>query len=359
MTLAFVLTAIACTLGCAVLLGLAAWAGAGRRRRRRTLLAEREAMVRSALYRTLGGPEESAGALAELDHADPRLVETKARALLPALRGEDRETLARLLESRGATEAARRQCRSRRATQRAAACTLLGDVGSSYAVLDLVPLLDDPRPVVRTAAARALGRVGQPAGVVPLMGAVAGPRGLPIDVAADAIQQIRDWPVSLLPPCLDSPCDATRGLAVELLGRFHALDSVDDLLEVLEADPSPGVRIRAARALGRIGSPRSVQPLIAVVHVGPGALRAEAVTALGRVGAVAAVPTLRVTLLGPSLPLSEAAATALSAIAPRGLEVLHEIADDQAHPAAVIARTALADRHALVSGRSPEPVGAG
>ena len=71
---------------------------------------------------------------------------------------------------------------------------------------------------------------------------------------------------------------------------------------------------------------------------GRAALRAEAVAALGRMGAVAAVPTLRVTLLGPSLPLSQAAATALSAIAPKGIEVLQEIADDHSHPAAAVAR---------------------
>ena len=344
---------IATVLFCGFLCGLAAWAAAATRRRR-VSLTEREAAVRSAIYRTLDDPAEPSRILDAMGAADRKLLQTKARALLPALRGEDRETLARLLESQGATAAARRQCRSRRARTRAAACAVLGDVGSSFAVLDLVPLLEDSRPAVRTAAAHALGRLGQPAGVVPLMGAVAG-KAVPIDVAADAIQQIRDWPVSLLHPCLADPSEATRALAVELLGRFHALESVGELIEVLEGDPSSAVQVRAARALGRIGSPRAIQPLIGFVTVGPGPLRAEAIASLGLLGAAAAVPTLRVTLLGPSQQLSQAAATAMCAIKPRGVEALQEIANDHTHPAGSIARRALAAGQDLAVGLVPEP----
>ncbi|HVF13202.1 MAG TPA: HEAT repeat domain-containing protein [Acidimicrobiales bacterium] len=347
-------TTVAVVLACGFLCGLAAWACAATRRRRRPHLARREAAVRSALYQSFDDPEPGR-ILDGLGASERKLLETKARALLPTLRGEDRETLARLLESRGATRAARRQCRSRRATSRAAACRMLGDVGSSFAVLDLVPLLEDPRPAVRMAAARALGRLGQPAGVVPLMGSVSGRKALPLDVAADAIQQIRDWPVSLLHPCLADPSEPTRALAVELLGRFQALDSVGALIEILERDPSTIVRVRAARALGRIDSPHAVQSLMRCVHLGPGELRVEAVRALGRLGATAAVPTLRVTLLGPSLQLSQAAAASLSAIVPRGVEVLQEIAGDHLHPAASIARRALAAEAALAAGLLPEP----
>lgn len=333
-------TMVVVVLACGFLCGLAVWAAVATSRRRRPRQAQREALIRATLYRALDDPNEPGRLLDTMGAADRKLLEAKARALLPALRGEDRETLARLLESRGATEAARRQCRSRRAASRAAACGLLGDVGSSFALLDLVPLLEDPRPNVRTAAARAIGRLGQPAGVIPLMGAVAG-RKVPLDVAADAIHQIRDWPVSLLQPCLSDPSEPTRALAVELVGRFHDLDSVDILLGLLSDDTSTGVRVRAARALGRIGSARSVDALMACVHVGPAAVQAESIAALGRMGAVAAVPSLKVALLGSSLVLSQAAAAALSAITPKGIAVLEEISSDHSHPAAALARRAL------------------
>ncbi len=330
--------------------GLATWGAVAAQRRHRKRMAQRDAIVRIALYRALDEPTEPARIVAELSPADRKLLDSKARALLSALRGEDRESLARLLESRGLTEAARHQCLSWRAATRVAGCQLLGDVGSSFAVLDLVPLLDDPRPSVRLAAARALGRLGQPTAVTPLIGAVERGGHLPVDVAADAIQQIRDWPVSLLPPLLSDPSQPTRALAVELLGRFRSLDCIDALVELLEDDRSTEVRVRTARALGRIGSPRGVQPLIACTDSGPTELRLEAVKSLGRMGAAAAVPALRNVLLGDSLSLSQAAATSLSAIDPQGVVALQDIADDHAHPAAVTSRKALATRWALAAG---------
>ena len=66
--------------------------------------------------------------------ADQKLLEAKARTLLAGLRGEDRETLARVLENRGAVESVRRRCRSRRAGARAGACRLLGDAGSPFSI---------------------------------------------------------------------------------------------------------------------------------------------------------------------------------------------------------------------------------
>jgi len=108
-------TALLVTLvACGFLCGMATWAAVGSRRSRRQRRTERADEVRSALFRTLDQPDESARIIDGLVASDRKLLEIKARAVLPALRGEDRETLARLLESRGATDAARRQCRSRR-----------------------------------------------------------------------------------------------------------------------------------------------------------------------------------------------------------------------------------------------------
>jgi HEAT repeat protein len=326
------------------------------RDQRRQRRAQHEAAIRAALFHTLAEPGQSERIMNDLVAGDRKLLEAKTRAVLPALRGEDRETLARLLESRGVTDVARRKCRSHRATSRAAACQVLGDVGSSFAVLDLVPLLDDPRLAVRLAAARALGRLGQPAAVAPLLQLGSRPHPLPVDVAADAIQSIRGWPISLLQPCLSDPSERARSLATELLGRAHALDRVDDLIDLLECDPSAAVRARAARALGVIGSPGAIEPLIACLASGPPSAQAEAVFALGRLGAADAVPALHRALLGPSRGLSLAAATALSSISPDGVVALQEVADDERHPAGAVAREALAGPRAVsdvAGGRSP------
>ena len=241
--------------------------------------------------------------------------------------------------------AARRQCKSHRAESRSAACQLLGDAGSAFAVLDLVPLLDDRSLAVRLDAAKALGRLGQPSAVAPLLGAVTGRHPVPVDVVADAVEQIRDCPASLLRQSILDPSASTRAIGAELLGRLHVLEAIGDLIDVLEGDPAPHVRIRAARALGRLESPRAIQPLLACLESGSAALRAESASALGRLGSPAAIPELRMMLLGPSPRNSELAAQALATIVPQGLAALEDLADDERHTAAEIARKVLAARH--------------
>jgi HEAT repeat protein len=315
------------------------------RRHHRDRHAEREAAVRTVLFRTLQEPGRSDEFVGGLVPSDGPILEAKARVLLADLKGEDRETLARLLESRGAVAAARRQCRSHRAESRSAACQLLGDAGSAFAVLDLVPLLDDRSLAVRLDAAKALGRLGQPGAVAPLLGAVRGRHPIPVDVVADAIEQIRDCPVSLLRQCMLDPSASARSVGAELLGRLHVLDAIGDLIDVLEGDPAPHVRVRAARALGRLESPRAIRPLLACLESGTPALRAETASALGRLGSPAAIPELRMMLLGPSPRMSELAAQALATIVPQGLAALEDLADDDRHTAAAVARKVLAARH--------------
>lgn len=324
--------------GAAVLTG----AAAADRRRRSNRRMRREEAVRSILYRALERPGVSATIVGTLAPADQKMLETKARALLPALRGEDRETLSQLLETRGAVETARHQCHSRRAGTRLGACRLLGDAGSPFAVIDLVPLLNDRNPDVRRTAVRALGRLGQPSGVAPLLGALRLPHPPPVDDVANAVESIRDCPVVLLLRGLQDPSVPARSAAVELLGRLQVLDAVDHLVDVVAHDPSLEVRVRAVRALGRLGSPRAVAPLVKCVHGGPRALRAEAVRSLGRLGAAEAVPDLLMLLLGDSLRLGGSAAEALAQIVPLGVAVLEGVADDDCSTAAVTAREALA-----------------
>jgi HEAT repeat protein len=306
---------------------------------------EREAAVRTVLFRTLQEPGRSDEFVGGLIPSDGPILEAKARTLLADLKGEDRETLARLLESRGAVAAARRQCKSHRAESRSAACQLLGDAGSAFAVLDLVPLLDDRSLAVRLDAAKALGRLGQPSAVAPLLGAVTGRHPVPVDVVADAVEQIRDCPASLLRQSILDPSASTRAIGAELLGRLHVLEAIGDLIDVLEGDPAPHVRIRAARALGRLESPRAIKPLLACLESGSAALRAESASALGRLGSPAAIPELRMMLLGPSPRNSELAAQALATIVPQGLAALEDLADDDRHTSAEIARKVLAARH--------------
>jgi HEAT repeat protein len=116
-------------------------------------------------------------------------------------------------------------------------------------------------------------------------------------------------------------------VATELLGRFQAVSATEELTDLLQHDASIEVRARAARSLGRIGSPRAVEPLLACLAGGPAAVRAQAVLALGRLGAAEAVPALRRLLLDPAHTLSEQSAQALAAISPLGTAVLAQEAE--------------------------------
>lgn len=295
--------------------------------RRQVRQDRRDAAVRPIIHRALDDGEVDWKAVGALDPRLQRVLDARASSLLPNLRGEDRWALARLLQQRGVIDTARRETRSRRATSRARAGVFLGDAGAVEALPELLTLLRDRDPEVRWAAARGLGRLGDPAGVSALLSSLEGRHPLPVDVVADAVFEIRDCPRAVLRQGLRSRSVPTRALAAELLGRFQAVSATAELTDVLRHDPSFEVRARAARSLGRIGSPRAVEPLLACLEEGPAAVRAQAVWALGHLGAAEAVPALRDLLVDPTHRLSDQAAQALAAIAPLGVAVLTQEAE--------------------------------
>jgi HEAT repeat protein len=305
-----------------------------------------EAEVRAVLFQAIDAGDLAQSTIEALTPAQRDVLEIQARALLPSLRGKDRETVGHVLERLGAVEAARRQTHSRRAVTRAEAGEFLGESGSPEAVQDLIALLADPDPKVRWAAAHGLGRLGHPDAVPSLLAAVEGPCAVPVDVVAGAVVAIRECPVPLVRQGLGSPSVPTRALTVELLGRFQALAATDDVIDLLHHDPSVEVRARAARALGRMSSPRAVGPLMACVEEGPMAMRAQAIWALGEIGAEEALPILRATLLGRARHLSDLAADALAIMGSKGTGVLREVAASDS-PSAAIAGRALAARRTL------------
>jgi HEAT repeat protein len=323
-----------------VLIGLRARTGGGRR------LARAEAQVRPILYRSMEPGGVPSAEVDALTRRQKQALEALARSLLPKLRGQDRETLGGLLDQWGAVETARQDRHSRRVHVRARAGEFLGDSGSPTAVRDLIELLHDHDPRVRWSAARALGRLGHSSALSPLLTSLEGPRALPVDAVADAVIQIRSCPMAVLRQGLRSRSVASRAVSVELLGRFQALAAIDEVIERLHEDPLVEVRARAARALGRMSSPRAVDALLLRVDDGPVAMRVQAIWALGEIGDPRVLPVLREIVLQPARQMGEHAALALAVIGPSGVDVLITIAGAGGR-AASVAAGALASCHVL------------
>ncbi len=310
-----------------------------RRRRRQQRQARAETSVRPILLEAIDRGNIDGATIDALDPLQQRALEAMARSLLPKLRGSEHDTLARLLHQRGSLDVARRHTRSRRASVRARAGQFIGEAGTSASVPDLVRLLHDPNPQVRWAAARGLGRLGHATALSPLLACLEGPHALPADVVVSAVSGISQCPIAVLRQGSRSSSVPIRAVTVELLGRFQALAAVDEVIKILRSDPSSEVRARAAQCLGRLGSPRAVEPLLACLDTSPTPVRFQALWALGEIGAVEALPVLRATLLGPSRQMSEVAATGLAALGPSGRRVLTHVADGEGQAAEIAVAT--------------------
>ena len=147
---------------------------------------------------------------------------------------------------------------------------------------------NDENAVLRNAALSALERQGPYA--VPHLVALS--RGENPEVAMFAVQilsRIKD-PASAqsLLPLLEHADSNISQAAIEALGALKAREAVPGLIRLLDADL--WLQFAAVAALGEIGDPRAVQPLLDAI---PNEMLSEpAVDALGRIGAPEALPRL-------------------------------------------------------------------
>jgi HEAT repeats len=308
-----------------------------------------EGLVRPSLLRYLADENPDPAALEVAGRAAGRSLDSLAAGLLPKLRGEDRDSLARVLADRGTIAKARRNTRLPGAVSRARAAELLGAAGDTFALPDLRRLLADSHSDVRAAAARALGKLGDTDAVPALLEVLDGPRQVPAGIVTMALLHIGPAAVAGLRGGLESERPAgVRQVAAELLGRLGGTEAADDLIAVLAEDPDLQTRIAAAGALGRIGLPRAVAPLVATLALHePPALREAAATALGALGGQEGVTALEDALRSGSHGLARRAAEALSTCGTVALTRL-ELVATEAGAGSAEARDAL-DRVALAA----------
>ena len=216
---------------------------------------------------------------------------------------------------------------------------------------DWMRILDDPASGDRVAAADALGQIlrlrqGPPS--TPAIDALL--RALndssdDVRVAAAAALSTEGVPPEALVPGVHEALHDTahadvREFAARILGTFGAArgkPAVDALAEAL-ADPSPGVRVAAADALGRIGpgAASAVPALVSLSRNPDIRSRSAAVNALGSVLGLpeASIPALRQALGDTEPTVRAAAASSLGKFraqaAPADGELVRHLKD--AHP---------------------------
>jgi len=228
---------------------------------------------------------------------------------------------------------------------RAAAALALARLRDGRAVEPLIGMLRETYPGMAQVAARALGEIGDDRAVEPLKKIHEDPDAPAREAAGEALAQIAD------------AADAGAGRIESLIARLAAGDAparkraasaliaadgeaVEPLIVALQ-DASWEVRRGAAEALGEIGDPRAVEPLIAALaqpsRPSPGApagdgaaqtgVRKTVAEALGKLGHPSAVEPLIAALADDDPSVRGSAAAALGRIADaRAVEPLADAA---------------------------------
>jgi HEAT repeat protein len=244
--------------------------------------------------------------------AQEDLLTLLAAGRLPP-RDERREPFERALRRAGLHRSLRRACRSRLPVTRGRAALVWAALGLPGAVRRIAPLAADPDPDVRSAAVQALaacrseeaawallevlraGHVGPERVVERLTGPwAAGPLLMAMDLARFA--GVRAWLAEALGLAGDARAEAPlrerlamgdedeRIRACRALGRLGLQSSGAALVRAL-SDPSPAVRAQAARALSDLRDERSVYALVQLLGDRSWWVRARAAEALRVLGA--------------------------------------------------------------------------
>ncbi|HMH50203.1 MAG TPA: HEAT repeat domain-containing protein [Candidatus Acidoferrum sp.] len=173
-------------------------------------------------------------------------------------------------------------------TVRASAAAALGRTGSEAALPDLLTILDDPSAHVRENAAAALGELGIRSAARSLLRALNDSDWAVRAQAAEALGRLHA--TSALPALRQSLRDnheRVRACATSAIGVIGGERASSALMHAVK-DPSAEVRVRAAAALGI----RGVAELVLLLRHKNSFIREQSADALGRLGIPAAIPPL-------------------------------------------------------------------
>jgi tetratricopeptide (TPR) repeat protein/HEAT repeat protein len=173
-----------------------------------------------------------------------------------------------------------------------------GRLGDARVLSDVLPLMEHPELAMREAATFTLGRSGDKRAVGPLVKALGDRRPSVQALACLGLAQIDDTRVApaaigmLADPRKD---DVTRAACAYAVGVRRSTAATPALLSALVDNRGEAQRV-AAWALGQIGDPKTLGPLIRAYYARAGRSSEELVWAIGRVSNLGLPP-----IAGPEL----------------------------------------------------------
>jgi HEAT repeat protein len=307
-----------------------------RQQRRDREAAERQSALEDALERA------DASALARhclQARNDPDLDRDLRAIVGRGLSSQQRGLLAAAAQETGLIDCLRARLASADAITRGRAAQLVAALSSAEPALELEPLLEDEDADVRLAAARAIGELETREADRVLIRAL-GRDAIEPDRLLE--QLARPGAVRELVLASYRPESAPiRGLLAEALGLTRSLLAIATLASLVRVG-SDEERLRACRALGRIGRPDVVPLLLEALADDTWPVRAQAARGLTGLAGLSCIGDLERALCDRAWWVRANAAEALRIAGPEGIAALERAASGSDRFAAERAREALA-----------------
>jgi HEAT repeat protein len=241
------------------------------------------------------------------------------------LKGRERDFLLEVARTLGLIERYVKELRHSQKEVRVRAAEALTEMADPSTVQDLVMALTDSVPEVRIQAAAALARVGDHRSAPAILHQLDHEDEWAAHRIGDALARFGSAAVEAMAEYLEGP-----GRYVPLVVRSLGLigdTSAEPVLGRLLDNENDEVRMRAAAALGKSGSPHSLLDLAQALRDPAWEVRAQAALALGELMDGQAVSWLRHALTDRSWWVRNNAAASLAHL-PGGAEALRDALDD-------------------------------
>ena len=214
---------------------------------------------------------------------------------------------------------------------RAHAAQALGKLGDARVLGSLQKALADSNPNVRANAAAALGQLGDDGCVTALRKCLQDSDPDVVTQTVSALGRIGDpRAASALVPLLESPDANLRLLVSEALGDMGDERAVPNLLAVLDTDDEK-LQLKVLAILRKLRAPEAIPDLLQLLKHRSEMIRQRACDALGRMGDADVAERLETVLsVDPSTEVRAAAARALGEIAdPGSVDSLKKALEDE------------------------------